>query len=75
MIHFHHEEDYRASQEVLVVKNPPANADVRDLVSIPGGIRSPGGDHGNPLQYRAGIPWTEKPGGLQPIESQRVRDD
>ena len=36
----------------LVVKNPPANAgDLRDLDSIPGLGRSPGGGHGNPLQY------------------------
>ena len=36
----------------LVVKNPPANAgDVRDTGSIPGLGRSPGGGHGNPLQY------------------------
>ena len=36
----------------LVVKNPPANAgDVRDRGSIPGLGRSPGGGHGNPLQY------------------------
>ena len=35
-----------------VVKNPPANAaDVRDTDSIPGSERSPGGGHGNPLQY------------------------
>ena len=35
----------------LVVKNPPANAgDVRDVGSIPGSGRSPGGGHGNPLQ-------------------------
>ena len=33
-----------------MVKNPPANAgDVID--SIPGLGRSPGGGHGNPLQY------------------------
>ena len=32
-----------------VVKNPPANA--RDVGSIPGLGRSPGGEHGNPLQY------------------------
>ena len=31
---------------------PPANArDVRDTGSIPGSRRSPGGGHGNPLQY------------------------
>ena len=41
-----------ASQVVLVVKNPPANAgDARDVGSIPGSGRSPGGEHGNPLQY------------------------
>ena len=40
-----------ASQEVLVVKNPPANArDVRIAGSIPGSRRSPGGEQGNPLQ-------------------------
>ena len=40
------------SQVVLVVKNPPANAgDARDTGSIPGSGRSPGGGHGNPLQY------------------------
>ena len=39
------------SQGVLVVKNPPANAgDIRDVGSIPGLERSPGGQHGNPLQ-------------------------
>ena len=41
-----------ASQVALVVKNSPANAEeVRDLGSIPGLGRSPGGGHGNPLQY------------------------
>ena len=36
----------------LVVKNPPANAgDIRDMDSIPGSGRAPGGGHGNPLQY------------------------
>ena len=35
-----------------MVKNPYANAgDVRDLGLIPGSGRSPGGGHGNPLQY------------------------
>ena len=39
-------------QVALVVKNPPAKAgDSRDLGSIPGLGRSPGGGHGNPLQY------------------------
>ena len=41
-----------ASQVGLVVKNPPANAgDLRDVSPIPGSGRSPGGGHGNPLQY------------------------
>ena len=36
----------------LVVKNSPANAgEVRDVGSVPGSRRSPGGRHGNPLQY------------------------
>ena len=40
------------SQGALVVKNPPANAgDLRDIGFIPGLGRSPGGGHGNPLQY------------------------
>ena len=35
-----------------MVKNPRANAgDIRDEGSIPGLGRSPGGGHGNPLQY------------------------
>ena len=37
---------------VLVVKNPPTSAgDLRDAGSISGSGRSPGGGHGNPLQY------------------------
>ena len=40
------------TQVALVVKNPPANAgDIRDTGSIPGWGKSPGGKHGNPLQY------------------------
>ena len=61
-----------ASRVALVVKNPPANAgDIRDMGLIPGLGRSPGGGHGNPLQYscleaRAGIsPRMEKPGRLR----------
>ena len=42
----------RASQLVLVIKNPPANAgDIIDAGLIPGSGRSSGGGHGNPLQY------------------------
>ena len=42
----------RASQVALVVKNLPASAgDVRDTGLMPVLGRSPGGGHGNPLQY------------------------
>ena len=35
-----------------MVKNLPANpGDIRDMGSIPGFGRSPGGGYGNPLQY------------------------
>ena len=58
-----------------MMKNLPINAgDVRNAGSIPGSERSPGGGHGNHssvLAYR--IPWTEEPGGLWSIGSQRVR--
>ena len=37
------------SQVALVGNNPPVNAGVVD--SVPGSGRSPGGGHGNPLQY------------------------
>ena len=41
-----------ASQVALVVKNLPVNVgDIRDVGSIPGSGRSPGGGHGNSLQY------------------------
>ena len=37
---------------VFVVNNPPVNAgDIRDMGSIPGSGRSPGGGHDNLLQY------------------------
>ena len=39
-------------QADVVVKNPLSNTgDIRDLDSVPGSGRSPGGGHGNPLQY------------------------
>ena len=42
----------RASQVVLVVKNPPAKAgDLRDDGLIPGPGRSPGEGNGYPLWY------------------------
>ena len=41
---------YIENQVVLVVKNPPANAEnIRDMDSTPGSGRSPSGGHDNPL--------------------------
>ena len=64
----------QASQEVLVVKNPPSNAgDLRDLASIPGSGRSPGGGRGNSLQYFClGNPMDR---GAWSMRSRRVRHD
>ena len=48
-----------------------------DLSSILGLGRSPGGRHGNPLQYSylENISRIEEPGGLQSMGLQRVRHD
>ena len=57
----------------LVVKNSLANAgDLREVGSIPGLGRSPGGGHGNPLQYPCleNAMDREEPGGLQSLGSQ-----
>ena len=44
------------------------------MVLIPGSGRSPGEGNGNPLQFLAWkTPWTEEPGWLQSMGSQRVR--
>ena len=41
-----------ASQGALVVKKLPTNSgDITDTGSSPGSGRTPGGRHGNPLQY------------------------
>ena len=47
MLQYTHIQD---SQGALVVKTPPANADLRDVGLIPGLGRFPGARHGNPLQ-------------------------
>ena len=60
----------RASQVVLMVKNPPANTgDARDLVLVPGSGRSPGGESHRQRSLMGFIPWgfkesdtTEQPG-------------
>ena len=66
-----------ASLVSLVVKNLPANpGDIRDSSSAPRSGRSPGGGHGNPLQYSCmENPRTEEPGELQPTGSYRVGHD
>ena len=60
-----------------VVKNPPDHSgDTGDVGLIPELGRSPGGGmatHSSILARR--IPWTEEPGGLQAMGSQRVRHD
>ena len=57
-----------ASQLVLVVKNLSADTgDIRDAGLLPGPRRSPGEGNGYPLKSSClRIPWTDKPGGLQP---------
>ena len=59
------------------VKNLPANTrDIKDVGSIPGKGISPGGGHGNPLEYSClGNPMEEESGGLQSIVSHRVGHD
>ena len=60
-----------------MVKKLPANArDIRDLGLIPGSGRSPGGGHGNSLQYSClENTMEEEPGGLQSMGSQRDKHD
>ena len=54
----------QTSQVALVVKNTPANAGaVRDMGSIPGWGRSPGGGHDTPRQY----PCLENPHGQRSL--------
>ena len=68
----------QASPDGAVVKkkkNPSVNAgDERDTGSIFELGRPPEGENGNPLQYSCWrIPWTEEPGVLQSVGSQRVK--
>ena len=54
-------------------KESACNAGNTEVDFIPGLGRSPGEGNGNPLQYLAlETPWTEEPGGLQSMGSQRV---
>ena len=64
----------RASQVALVVKNLPANAgDIRDVGLIPDHLKEGMATHSSILVWR--LPWTEEPGELQSMESQRVGHD
>ena len=55
-------------------ENPRGLAN-RDAYSC-GHIRDTGEENGNPLQYSfLGIPWAEKPGGLESMGLQSVREN
>ena len=57
-----------------VGKNLPVNAG--DVGLIPESGRSPGIGNGHSSSIlTARVPWTEEPGGLQSMESQRVGQD
>ena len=60
-----------------MVKNLPASAgDIRDAGLIPGSGRSPGGGMATDSSILASeTPWTEEPGTLQPMGSQRIGRD
>ena len=64
----------RASEVVLVVKNPLAiTGDKREVGSIPGGedpLKEEMATHSSILAWRS--PWTEEPGRLQSMGLQRV---
>ena len=61
----------------LVVKNPPASAgDIKAWVPSLGQedpLEEGMATHSSMLAWR--IPWTEEPGGLQSLGTQRVRHD
>ena len=59
-----------ASQVALVVKNPRADADSQEPLDQEDPLEEGMATHASILAWR--IPWTEEPGGLQSIESQRV---
>ena len=60
-----------------MVKNPPVcAADGKDVGPILGSGRSLGEGHSKPLQYSClRIPWSEEPGKLQSIASQKGGHD
>ena len=57
-----------------MVKNPPANTGDAGYIPVSGRSLGEGmATHSGILAWE--IPWTEEPGGLQSMESQRVRHD
>ena len=57
-------------------KKKESTCNAGDLGSVPRSERSPAAGNDNPLQYFAWkIPWTEEPGGLRSMGSQRVGHD
>ena len=54
-----------------MVKNPPASADAGSILAWEDPLEEEMATHSSILAWE--IPWTEEPGGLQSMESQRVR--
>ena len=65
---------FRASLVAQTVKNPPAMQETRDhSLGWEDALEKRMATHFSILAWR--IPWTEEPGGLQSMGSQRVRHD
>ena len=62
-----HDLKFKSGELILLLLHA---GDIREAGSNPGLGRSPGGGHGNPLQWR--IPRTEEPDGLRSLGSQGV---
>ena len=58
---------------VLVVKNLPANETWVQYLGLEDPLEEGLATHSSAVAWR--IPWTEEPGGLQSMESQRVGHD
>ena len=69
--------DWWGSFVVKKKKKPSANTEeTGDWGSVPGAGRSPGIGDSSPLQYSClENPWTEEPGGLLSVGSQRIGDN
>ena len=66
--------DYLGFPSGSVVKNSPANSgDVGLISELERSLGEGNGNHSSTLAWK--IPWTEEPGGLQSMGSQRVRHD